>query len=102
MSVARYAGIAGQKVWNYEFAHFQPSYVHPEGYGCDNGVELDVTPGSPAAETVRWATHGSEFHYIFGTTVGPDGVGPPNNLTHCPFKPKEQHLSSQMMACVSR
>eukprot|EP00040_Diaphanoeca_grandis_P034062 m.209755 g.209755 ORF g.209755 m.209755 type:complete len:597 (+) comp33050_c1_seq6:89-1879(+) len=97
-SVGNYAVANGRSVWSYEFAHFQASTVHPKGWGCDNGVELDVAAGYNTEENKRWATHGSGFHFAFGNTDGPDGCGPPNMLTHCPFNPAEETLSQQMMA----
>ena len=43
--------------------------------------------------TQRWATHGAEVHYAFGTTRGADGLGPPNNYTVCEFAPDELPLA---------
>jgi len=34
---------------------------------------------------------------VFGTTVGPDGLGPPNNLTFCPFNKADRQLSDTIM-----
>jgi len=107
--LARHAAGAGKTVWVSEFAHFQPSPSQPRGcsgygphgchgFGCDNGVELDVVPGQHTASTQLWASHGSEFHYIFGTETGPDGLGPPNNVTFCNFNKDEAQLSAEMMA----
>merc|ERR1711871_1815577 len=92
--VVGYAAKAGRRVWVSEFAHFKPSTVQPlgcsgcgphgcKGFGCDNGVELDVVPGHHTNTTKLWATHGAEFQFIFGTVTGPDGVGP--NQTFCFF-----------------
>eukprot|EP00756_Hemistasia_phaeocysticola_P051305 Hpha_TRINITY_DN26478_c0_g1::TRINITY_DN26478_c0_g1_i1::g.34086::m.34086 len=98
--------VAGsRRVWVEEFAHFQPSSKPPqgcegdcEGWGCDNGVELDVVPGTPDNTTRLWATHGSSYRFAFGTEIGPDGLGPPNNVTYCTFSPEERILSEQLMA----
>merc|ERR1712039_185311 len=68
------------------------------GFGCDNGVELDVVPGQHTTSTQLWASHGSEYHYIFWTETGPDGLGPPNNITFCNFDQDETQLSATMMA----
>jgi len=96
IAVSDYAVAGGTRVWHYEFSHFQASH-RPDGFGCDNGVELDLVPARPTAQNRGWATHGAETHYVFGTTVGPDGLGPPHNLTHCPFTPDEGMLSATMM-----
>jgi len=106
--LVRHAVRAGRRTWVSEFAHFQPSPRPPRGcsgygpggcagFGCDNGVELDVVPGRHGSETRLWASHGSEFHYIFGTEHGPDGLGPPNNVTYCSFSQPEAELSQRMM-----
>ena len=55
---------------------------------------------APAAETGaarHWATHGSDTNYVFGVTSGPDGLGPPNVETSCPFEPDEASLSRTIM-----
>merc|ERR1712232_784153 len=102
--VARFAAAAGRKVWVSEFAHFQPAPRKPlgcvgdcEGWGCDNSVELDAVPGHHTNATKLYASHGSDYHYIFGTETGPDGLGPPNNLTYCTFDTAERDLSRTMM-----
>jgi para-nitrobenzyl esterase len=88
------AAAAGRAVYAYEFAHFLPGAVdsppaQPLGWGCDNGPELDivdaahVTPGPNGS--VTWATHGGDVPFVFGTADGPQGLGPPNYRTHCPF-----------------
>ena len=100
-AIARAAAATGRPVWSYEFAHFQPSRgpqpsgaAPPNGFGCDNGVELDVVAPAPLSRANRrWATHGAEVHYVFGTTRGADGLGPPNNLTLCAFDPAEAELA---------
>lgn len=107
--LSHYAALAGRAVWVSEFAHFQPSPSEPrgcsgygphgcKGFGCDNGVELDVVPGWHSESSQLWATHGADYRYIFGTESGPDGVGPPNNVTNCKFTAEEASLSSLMMA----
>ena len=107
--VARYAALAGRRVWVSEFAHFQPNPTQPEGcsgygpggcrgYGCDNGVELDVVPPRHEASTRLWASHGADYHFIFGTQAGPDGLGPPSNWTQCRFDREEAALSSAQMS----
>ena len=30
--------------WSYEFAHYIPSRLRADGFGCSNGPELDVSP----------------------------------------------------------
>ena len=99
-AIARAAAQSGRAVWSYEFAHFEPSRgaqpsgaSPPNGWGCDNGVELDVVRATPTAATRRWATHGADVHYVFGTTRGPDGLGPPNNYTVCAFDEDERPLA---------
>eukprot|EP01062_Namystynia_karyoxenos_P059935 TRINITY_DN51369_c0_g1_i1.p1 TRINITY_DN51369_c0_g1~~TRINITY_DN51369_c0_g1_i1.p1 ORF type:complete len:584 (+),score=163.26 TRINITY_DN51369_c0_g1_i1:84-1835(+) len=105
----RHAARAGRAVYVSEFAHFQPAPTPPEGcstpgalgcvgWGCDNGVELDVVPGWRTEQTKLWASHGSSYHFVFGTEGGPDGLGPPNNRTSCAFDAPERALSAQMMA----
>eukprot|EP01065_Artemidia_motanka_P044556 TRINITY_DN6365_c5_g1_i1.p1 TRINITY_DN6365_c5_g1~~TRINITY_DN6365_c5_g1_i1.p1 ORF type:complete len:604 (+),score=189.00 TRINITY_DN6365_c5_g1_i1:77-1813(+) len=107
--MVRYAAAAGRRVFSSEFAHFQPSPTMPKGcsgwgatgcagWGCDNGVELDVVPGHRTEETKGWASHGSAYHFAFGTEKGPDGLGPPNNVTYCGFDADEQQLSDWLMA----
>ena len=34
-----------------------------------------VLLGHESDLTVRWASHGAETHFVFGTTVGADGLG---------------------------
>ncbi|CAE8627516.1 unnamed protein product [Polarella glacialis] len=108
--VARYAARAGRRVWVAEFAHFQPSPSQPmgcsgygpqgcQGFGCDNGVELDVVPGRHVThQTELWASHGGDVKFVFGTETGPDGLGPPSNLSHCEFDADERQLSRTVMA----
>lgn len=86
-----------------EFAHFQPARgVGPSGaangWGCDNGVELDVVDQTPRRATRRWATHGADVRYVFGSEHAPDGLGPPNNWTRCDFTPEEATLSATVIA----
>ena len=89
------------QVWHFEFAHFQFSRnsigMGGDGWGCDNGVELDLVPPSNVPASQLWATHGAETKFVFGTEVGPDGLGPPFNTTHCPFTAAEKQLSQRMM-----
>ena len=42
LQLARLASAAGARVWHYEFRHLLASRVHPLGYGCDCGIELDL------------------------------------------------------------
>eukprot|EP00656_Telonema_subtile_P010739 TRINITY_DN15214_c0_g3_i1.p1 TRINITY_DN15214_c0_g3~~TRINITY_DN15214_c0_g3_i1.p1 ORF type:complete len:311 (-),score=62.39 TRINITY_DN15214_c0_g3_i1:163-1095(-) len=101
LQLCEWASAQKLKVWHYEFAHFQPSRVHADGFGCDNGVELDMV--SPVeSRSVGWASHGAETHFMFGTEIGADGLGPPNNLTHCSFTPSERVLSDTMLAYWTR
>eukprot|EP00658_Telonema_sp_P-2_P085219 TRINITY_DN9671_c0_g7_i1.p1 TRINITY_DN9671_c0_g7~~TRINITY_DN9671_c0_g7_i1.p1 ORF type:complete len:559 (-),score=75.67 TRINITY_DN9671_c0_g7_i1:112-1788(-) len=98
LQISRWTSAAAHRVWSYEFGHFQPSRSRPDGFGCDNGVELDlVDKREGSAGSVGWATHGAETHFMFGTVIGADGLGPPNNLSHCDFNPGEDHLSQVMM-----
>ena len=96
-ALARMAQTAGRKVYVYEFAHYQPNRVRDNGFGCDAGVELDVVHPDPTSVEKGWATHGAEIKYVFGTTVGPDQLGPPYNKTHCDFHPSERQLSNKIM-----
>jgi carboxylesterase type B len=86
-------------VWHYEFRHLLPSRVHPRGFGCDNGIELDIvpvnTPGTPASV---WATHSADVRFVFGTHLGADSVQASggHNQSHCPFTPAEARLSDDM------
>jgi len=82
-------------VYVYEFAHFHPNRDDSRGFGCDNGVELDVVSASNPVSTL-WASHGSEVQFVFGTEMGSDGLGPPNNLTTCTFSKSERELSRTM------
>lgn len=88
--------VAKRNVYVYEFSHFHPNHDDPRGFGCDNGVELDViSPTDPVSTS--WATHGAETQFVFGTESGSDGLGPPNNFTTCKFSESERELSSKMM-----
>ena len=80
----------------YEFAVFHPNRDDPRGFGCDNGVELDVVSAFDPV-TTTWASHGSEVQFVFGTEHGSDGLGPPNNYTTCRFSDSERALSDTMM-----
>eukprot|EP00439_Symbiodinium_sp_Y106_P080831 s640_g19.t1 len=84
--------------WSYEFAHYIPSRLRADGFGCSNGPELDVTPGQQSEYTKLFAMHGDEVKFVFGNQVGPDGLGPPNNRTICTFDSGELLLSQQMRA----
>lgn len=97
LNVATLAAGHSVSTWVYEFAHFQPNReVGRSGFGCDNGVELDVvSPTTPIS--IEWASHGAETHFVFGTMFGADGLGPPNNFTNCSFDVSEAHLSDAMM-----
>ena len=72
--------VSGRNVYVYEFAVFHPNRDDPRGFGCDNGVELDVVSAFDPV-TTTWASHGSEVQFVFGTEHGSDGLGPPNNYT---------------------
>ena len=101
--IASFAASAGRRVWSYEFAHFQPQRSGPQpgsetpGWGCDNGPELDVASPEPLPTTLRWATHGAEVRYVFGSEAAPDNLGPPNNWTVCDFTAEERALSQLML-----
>ena len=113
--LAGFAASAGRQVWSYEFAHFQPQRSGPQpasvrgavsggetatttpGWGCDNGPELDVVSPEPLPTTLRWATHGAEVRYVFGSEAAPDNLGPPNNWTICDFTTEERTLSQVML-----
>ncbi|CAE7183878.1 CES2 [Symbiodinium pilosum] len=84
--------------WSYEFAHYIPSRLRADGFGCSNGAELDVTPPRQSEYTKLFAMHGDEVKFVFGNEVGPDGLGPPNNRTICTFDSGERQLSKQMRA----
>lgn len=97
------------QVWHYEFRHFLASRIHPQGFGCDCGVELDVVALPPAAisrqQTVRatdneWATHGADVRFVFGTNSGADDIQATNghNRSFCPFTSGERSLSNEMLA----
>lgn len=85
-----------------------PSRVHPRGFGCDPGIELDVVPvpptGTPALAPGTtfsdWASHSADVHFVFGTHSGADTVQATggHNLTHCPFTLEEARLSDSMGA----
>ena len=96
--------VTNKKVFMYEFAHFMPGHEDPwgRGFGCDNGVELDVVHPSPRSYEVQWATHGAETKYVFGVETFPDGLGPPHNISHCPFNAEERVLSKEMMKAWTR
>ena len=88
--------VSGRNVYVYEFAVFHPNRDDPRGFGCDNGVELDVVSAFDPV-TTTWASHGSEVQFVFGTEHGSDGLGPPNNYTTCRFSDSERALSDTMM-----
>lgn len=96
--VLGYAQTAGLKTWAYEFAHYQPSRSRPDGFGCSNGAELDVAPARQTNYTRLFATHGDEVKYVFGTEIGPDGLGPPHNRSICIFSKGERELSHHIRA----
>lgn len=88
-------------MWHYEFRHLLPSRVHPRGFGCDNGIELDIVPvPSPGAPASEWATHSADVRFVFGTHLGADSVQAAggHNQTYCPFTPAESRLSDDMGA----
>ncbi len=46
-----------------------------------------VNPIAPRDEPTWWASHGTENHLIFATTIGPDGISPaPPETQHCPLE----------------
>jgi len=107
--LARHAAAAGRSVFVSEFAHFQPNPTEPigcsgygpqgcQGLGCDNGVELDVVPAHFGPSSAQWASHGADPKFVFGTERGPDGLGPPNNVTLCTFNREEASLRDVLMS----
>jgi len=97
LELAAVASAQRRDVWVYEFAHFQPNRDRADGWGCDNGVELDVVAPVATPETERWATHGADVSYVFGNQIMPDSFEP-HNLSRCDFAPAEAQLSHSVTA----
>ena len=63
----------------------------------DNASSVPIGTAAETGAARHWATHGSDTNYVFGVTSGPDGLGPPNVETSCPFEPDEASLSRTIM-----